>query len=77
MLIEPLTRAQCQTGYVFGSRFELEEDTIWVGLNSLAMGDLMFCEFAPGSHVGLLLSPPLQAPHHHVHPATMATAPFQ
>ena len=57
MLIEPLTRAQCQTGYVFGSRFELEEDTIWVGLNSLAMGDLMFCEFefAQGSHVGLLL----------------------
>lgn len=53
MLIEPLTLEQAR--YVFGSSFSWPEQTVWVGLNSLAMGDSMACEFAQGSHVGVML----------------------
>ena len=45
MLIEPLTLEQAR--YVFGSSFSWPEQTVWVGLNSLAMGDSMACEVRP------------------------------
>ena len=41
--------------YVFGASFTRPESPVWVGLNSLAMGDPMACEFAQGSHVGVML----------------------
>ena len=53
MLVEPLTLEQAR--YVFGGDYGFSEQPVWVGLNSLAMGDLMACEFAQGSHVGVML----------------------
>ena len=53
MLVEPLTLEQAR--YVFGCDYGFSEQPVWVGLNSLAMGDLMACEFAQGSHVGVML----------------------
>lgn len=40
---------------VFGPHFTWSEDPVWVGLSSLAMGDSLACEFAQGSHIGLVL----------------------
>ena len=53
VLSEPLTVEQAR--YVFGSDFNSDEEPVWVGLNSLAMGDSLACEFAQGSHTGLML----------------------
>lgn len=40
---------------VFGDGFEWNEDPVTVTLTSLAMGDCLACEFAQGSHIGVLL----------------------
>lgn len=53
MLAEPLTVEQAR--YVFGHDYDFKEEPVCVGLNSLAMGDLMACEFAQGAHVGVML----------------------
>ena len=48
-LAEPLSYDEARE--VFGSSFSWHEEPVWVGLNSLAMGDSMACEFAQGSHI--------------------------
>ena len=42
---------------VFGPTFESSEESVWVGLNSLAIGDLMACEFAQGglNHIRIII----------------------
>ena len=40
---------------IFGSKVQIPEEGGFVGLNTLAMGDICACEFAQGSHLGLLL----------------------
>ena len=53
MLAEPLSVAEA--AYVFGYEVEGDGGEAWVGLNSLAMGDSMACEFAQRSRTGLVL----------------------
>ena len=40
---------------VFGESFEWPEKKIFVALSTLAMGDLLACEFAQSAHLGMLL----------------------
>lgn len=40
---------------VFGTDFVWDEDPVWVGLSSLAMGDCMACEYAQCAHVAIVL----------------------
>eukprot|EP00435_Cladocopium_sp_Y103_P026206 s860_g6.t1 len=43
----------CDAHAVFGDSFEWSEDPIYVGLSTLAMGDVNAVEFAQSSHLGL------------------------
>ena len=52
-LVEPLTPDEVL--YVFEGRCTATDPWTYVGLDSLAMGDSLACEFAQGSHIGLLL----------------------
>ena len=53
ILSDPLNALEAK--YVFGSDYEPVEEMTFVGLSSLAMGDCLACEYAQGSHTGLLL----------------------
>eukprot|EP00435_Cladocopium_sp_Y103_P036916 s1777_g9.t1 len=53
MLCEPVTPTEA--AYIFGHQVDDDDGEVWVGLSSLAMGDSMACEFAQGSHLGLML----------------------
>eukprot|EP00435_Cladocopium_sp_Y103_P027124 s2178_g6.t1 len=53
MLSDPVSLEEAR--YIFGEKFSSPDAEIWVGLNSLAMGDSMASEFAQGSHTGLML----------------------
>ena len=52
-LADPIPLAQATS--VFGGSFSWDEDPVWVGLASLAMGDCMACEYAQCSHVAICL----------------------
>ena len=52
-LADPLPLAKAAS--VFGDGFSWDEDPVWVGLASLAMGDCMACEYAQCSHVAICL----------------------
>ena len=41
--------------YIFGPTFSWPSPRVTLGLSTLAMGDCLACEFAQGSHLGLLL----------------------
>lgn len=47
---------------IFGDRADLPKTGGYVALQTMAMGDICACEFAQGSHLGLLLQ------HHALHP---------
>ena len=53
VLSDPITLSEAKV--VFGSDFVWEEDPVWVGLSSLAMGDTLACEYAQSSHVAICL----------------------
>ncbi len=52
-LADPLPLSKAPS--VFGEDFSWDEDPVWVGLASLAMGDCMACEYAQCSHVAICL----------------------
>ena len=52
-LSDPISLAEARV--IFGPHFEWSEDPVWVGLSTLAMGDINAVEYAQSSHLGLCL----------------------
>ena len=48
---------------VFGDDFQWPEDPVWLGLATLAMGDLNACEFSQASHLSMMLKSGVVKPH--------------
>ena len=59
-LAAPLTEAESKI--VFGPQFQWPETPIWVGLSTLAMGDVNAVEYAQASHIGLCLQKSVAEP---------------
>ena len=53
----------CDAPAVFGDGFSWDEDPVYVGLSTLAMGDVNAVEFAQSSHLGLCLQHGVALPH--------------
>ena len=47
---------------VFGDDFDWAEDPVWLGLATLAMGDLNACEFSQAAHLSMMLKKGVVAP---------------